>query len=262
MLKGGKNVELWSQAHVKTLLPATLVMLVIAFVLRLTIGKKALHIRMIPIQILAAVIVLLEVGKQITSFARGYDLYHIPLHYCSMLIFALPAMAFYKGKYSEIVRAVSAALCMAMTLLTLIYPCLIYSADNIAGYWEDYLDFHTVTFHNVVILATFLVLALDIYTPQPRGEQRALIVCVSIFCIISATMAQVLQTNYANYYSCNIAPLESVRLAVQAAAGYVAAQLLYVLIVSALNILFTLLAYWVNRLICRWIHAKAKENVV
>ncbi len=253
-------MELWSEAHLKTLLPATIVMLVVAVILRLTIGKKPLHIRMIPIQIMAVVVVLLEIGKQVTSFLNGYDLYHIPLHYCSMLIFALPAMAFYKGKHSETVRAVAASLCMAMTLLTLIYPCLIYSAGNIENYWNGYLDFHTVTFHNLMIFATFCVLALDIYTPQPKGEQRAVILCVSIFCVISATMAQVLQTNYANYYSCNIPPLESVRLAVQATAGYVAAQLLYVLIVSVLNILFTLLSYWANRLVIRCIHPKIKEK--
>ncbi len=254
-------MELWSDAHLKTLLPATMVMLAAAVILRLTIGKKSLSVRMIPIQIMAVIVILLEIGKQVVSFINGYDLYHIPLHYCSMLIFALPAMAFYNGKHKETVRAVSASLCMAMTLLTLIYPCLIYSAGNIENYWNGYMDFHTVTFHNLMIFATFCVLALDIYTPRPKGEQRAVVICVSIFCVISATMAQVLKTNYANYYSCNIAPLESVRLAVQAAAGYVLAQLLYVLIVSALNILFTLLSYWVNRLAVRCIHRKTKEKI-
>lgn len=254
-------MELWSAMHVKSLLPAAIIMLVVAFVLRLTIGKKPLHIRMIPMKIFAVMIVLLEIGKQITSFQNGYDLYHIPLHYCSMLIFALPAIAFYKGKHCEIVRAVCTSLCMAMTLLTLIYPCLIYGAWNIENYWNSYFDFHTVTFHNLVILATFCILALDLYTPQIKGEQKAIVICIGIFCVISATMAQILKTNYANYYSCNIAPLESVRLAVQTAAGYVPAQLLYILIVSALNILFTLLAYWVCRFVVRVTHRiKEKAN--
>ena len=254
-------MQLWTPEHIKTLIPATVIMLILTVILRLTIGKKALSIRMIPIKILAVAIVLLEIGKQITSFVNGYDLYHIPLHYCSMLIFALPAFAFYKGKNSKTVQAVSAALCMAMTLLTLIYPNLIYSPGNITQYWNHYLDFHTVTFHNLVIFATFLMLALDLYTPQPRGEQRAVILCIGVFCVISATMAQLLQTNYANYYSCNIAPLEAVRLSVQAAAGYAVAQLLYILIVSLLNILFTLLAYWTNQLVCRCIHPKTPQNI-
>ncbi len=254
-------MELWTSAHIKTLLPATAVFLAIAAVLRLTIGKKALHIRMLPVQILAVAIVLLEIGKQAMSFAKGYDLYHIPLHYCSMLIFALPAMAFYRGKHSETVKAVGAALCTAMTLLTLIYPNLIYSAGNIENYWDGYFDFHTVTFHNIVILATFLVVALDLHTPQPKGEVKATTLVVCVFCAVSATMAQLLKTNYANYYSCNIAPLESVRLAVQAAAGYAVAQLLYVLIVSVLNILFTLLSYWLYRLLVKLFAPKAPEKI-
>ena len=128
-------------------------------------------------------------------------------------------------------------------------------------YWQDYLDFHTVTFHNLVIFATFLIFALDLYVPQTKGEQGAIILCICVFCVISATMAQILQTNYANFYSCNIAPLEAVRLSVQAAAGYVVAQILYILILSVLNVLFTLLAYWTNRLIIHCAQRKAPQKI-
>ena len=254
-------MELWTQEHIKTLIPSVAVMLVVAIVLRLTIGKKALHIRMIPMKILAVAIVLLEIGKQAMSFVNGYDLYHIPLHYCSMLILALPVFAFYKGKGYKVAQGVSAALCMAMKLLTLIYPNLIYSPGNITNYWKGYFDFHTVTFHNLVIFATFLIFALDLYVPRGKKEQLAIVVCIAIFCVISATMAQILKTNFANFYSCNIAPLEAVRLSVQTVAGYVAAQILYILILSVLNVLFTLLAYWTNQLIVRCTHAKTPQKI-
>ena len=249
-------MQLWTPEHMKTLLPATAVFLVVAVIARLTIGKKELRIRMLPVQILAVIIILLEIGKQVMSFVKGYDLYHIPLHYCSMLIFALPAMAFYKGRHSETVKAVGAALCTAMTLLTLIYPNLIYSPGNIQNYLNGFFDFHTVTFHNVVILATFLVIALDLHTPQPKGEGKTITLVVCVFCAVSAAMAQLLKTNYANYYSCNIAPLEAVRVSLQGVLGPVVTQLLYILIVSALNILFTLLSYWVYRGISKLFNMK------
>lgn len=254
-------MELWTSAHMKTLLPATLCMLIVAVILQLVIGKKPPQIRMIPVQILAVIIVLLEIGKQVMSFVNGYDLYHIPLHYCSMLIFALPAMAFYKGKHSATVKAVGAALCTAMTLLTLIYPNLIYSAGNIENYFGGFFDFHTVTFHNVVILATFLLMLLELHTPQPKGEPKAVILVICVFCAVSATMAQLLKTNYANYYSCNIAPLEAVRLSLQGVLGPVVTQLLYILIVSALNVLFTLLSYWLYRGLAKLFQKKVPQEI-
>ena len=87
-------MELWSKAHIRTLLPALLVMVVLSAVFRLLLGKKSLKIRMIPIQIIAVLLILLEIGKQVCSFRGGYDLYHIPLHYCSLFLFTLPVMAF------------------------------------------------------------------------------------------------------------------------------------------------------------------------
>ena len=71
-------MELWTPQHAQTLLPALAIMIVIAIILRLTIGKKDLKIRMIPFQILACLLFLIEIGKQIVSFKGGYDLYHIP----------------------------------------------------------------------------------------------------------------------------------------------------------------------------------------
>lgn len=96
-------MELWSKAHIKTLLPGIGIMILLSLILRVFLGKKPLKIRMIPIQIIACLLVLLEIGKQVTSFQNGYDLYHIPLHYCSLFLFTLPVMAFYRGRHHRTV---------------------------------------------------------------------------------------------------------------------------------------------------------------
>ena len=119
-------MELWTPEHIRTLIPAVLIMLLVAVGLRLWLGKKPLSARMIPLQICSVLLLLLEVGKQALSLRRGYDLYHLPFHYCSLFLFALPAMAFYRGKHRQTVNAVATALCMAMFLLLMIYPNLIY----------------------------------------------------------------------------------------------------------------------------------------
>ncbi len=240
---------LWTPEHIRTLLPSLVVIAIVTVLLRKLLIKKPLSIRMIPIQVLAVFIILLEIGKQAVSFSRGYDLYHIPLHYCSLLIFTLPVMAFYRGKHRQTVNAVTATVAGAMTLLTVIYPSLIYSADNIRQYFNGYLDFHTVTFHTAVILIFALIVALDVHTVQPKGETKAVTLVAVVFCVVSASMAQLLKTNYANFYSCNIPPLENVRLAVRDAMGVMIAQLFYVIVVSVLTVLFTLMCYWLYRLL-------------
>lgn len=242
-------MQLWTREHAVTMLPTLAVMLAVAGLLRITLGKKEMKIRMIPFQLVACVLFAIEVGKQAVSFSRGYDLYHLPFHFCSMFIFMLPVMAFYRGKYMSQVRAITAAISGAMTILLFIYPCLIYSAWDVTNYFSSYMAFHTVTFHNLVVFAFMLILALDLHTPAPAGEQKTVIWFIVGFCAVSATMAQVLKTNYNNFYTCNIPPLETVRLAVQNAAGAIPAQALYIAVVTVLDILFVWGSYWLYRLL-------------
>lgn len=254
-------MELWTQQHIRTLLPALIVMLVLTVVLRLTIGKKSLKVRMIPFQILACILFALEIGKQVVSLSRGYDLYHLPFHFCSLFIFALPLMAFYRGKHDQLVRGVTAALCGSLFLLMLIYPNLIYPGSAVDEFFTEFLSFHTVAFHNIVMMEFLLIVGLELHTPQSKSEWWKIVLVIVGFCVVSATMAQILQTNYANYYRCNIPPLEEVRLSLQGVLGVVVTQLLYILIVSALNVLFVQLSYWLYRLVRRILIRKSAAVV-
>lgn len=245
-------MELWSAEHVKTLLPAFALMLVLAAVLRLALGNKSHKVRMIPIQIIACLLLLLEIGKQAVSLVRGYDLYHLPFHFCSLFIFMLPIMAFYKGKHKQRVYGITGALCMSVCVLMLIYPVLIYGAWDIQNFFGSYMAFHTVVFHNLVMLAAILIPVLRLYDPAPKGDVKAVILFMLGFCAVSATMAQLLKTNFNNFYQCNIPPLETVRQTVEAACGTVPAMLLYVVIVTVLDVLFVLGAYWLCRLV-QWL---------
>lgn len=236
-------MELWTVEHAKTLLPALALMLVLAWVLRRIMANSSHKLRMLPIQIIAIVLLVLEIGKQTVSLARGYDLYHLPFHFCSLFIFMLPLMAFYKGKHRQTVYAITASLCMAVFALMLIYPALIYSASNIREFFTDYISFHTVAFHNLVMLSAILIPVLKVHEPAQKGEHKAIILFMLGFCTVSASMAQLLKTNFNNFYHCNIPPLETVRQMVENACGRVPAMLMYVLIVTVLDILFVLGSY-------------------
>lgn len=249
-------MELWTETHAKSILPALAVMLMLSLFLRKLLIGKDMRIRMIPIQVITVMLLLLEVGKQSISLIRGYDLYHIPLHVCSLFLFIMPAMAFYRGKHRHSVRAVAAAFCTAVFALMMIYPNLIYSADNVRKFFRDYMDFHTVAFHNLVMLLFMLLLALNLHSAE-KGYGKAIVGFTACYCVVASSMAHLLKTNFANFYHCNIPPLEDLRLKVTEILGVVPTQLLYVLIVSALTVGFVLGVYQLYRLL-NGLNAKKK----
>ena len=226
-------------------------MLVLSIILRLWLGKREKRIRMIPLQILSVILLILEVGKQAMSFYKGYDLYHIPLHFCSLFLFVLPAMAFYRGKHANRVAAIGAALCGATFWLIMLYPSLIYSAGNIENFFGDYLDFHTVAFHNLVMLAFLLILFLELHTPEAKSEPKRIVIFLTCFCTVAAIVSQLLETNYAGFYSCNVQPIEDIRLSLQPVLGYALTQIIYVVGLMLVHYGFVLGFYWLYRLMRR-----------
>ena len=252
---------LWTPQHTKTLLPALIVMILVCIGLRAWLGKKDLKIRMIPLQIAAVLFLLLEVGKQVVSFSRGYDLYHIPLHFCSLILFTLPVMAFYNGKYALQVRAIGTATCGAIFWLTAIYPCLIYSAGNIEGFFSNFLDAHTVLFHNLAMFAFLMILFLDLHTPAPKGEHKNIVLFLTVFCVVAAVASQLLETNYAGFYHCNVPPIENIRLMLQPIIGYWPAQLIYIVGLTAVHYGFVIGFYCIYKVIRRLLTKKTPVSV-
>ena len=244
-------MTLWTTTHIRTLLPGIVIMILIAVALRLLLGKKSLKVRMIPFQIVACLIFALEIAKQVISFQRGYDLYHLPFHFCSMLIFLPVIMAFYRGKHEKTVSCITTAVTAAVFLLTAIYPDLIYSAQAVKEFTTNFFSFHTVSFHNLAMLLFLLIPALKLHEPASKGETLKVQLFILGFCTVSASMAHILKVNFNNFYKCNIAPLEAVRQSVEASLGGAAAAIFYVLIVTVMDVLFVTGAYWFYRLLYR-----------
>lgn len=243
-------MQLWTKEHFLQLIPSVAVMIIIALFLNKLIGKKPHKIRMIPFQILAVILLLSEVGKQVISFSRGYDLYHIPLHVCSLFILLIPAMAFYGGKHKDTVRTVACSICVSLMLFMTIYPNLIYSPGNITNFFGDYFDFHTVFFHNVVIFEFILIIVLRLHSiTEKKSYLRPMVIFSSSYALIAAVMAQLLKTNFSNFYSCNIPPIEALVNSIKDSIGYTAGQALYVSILFVLHVIFFTGAHYLYRAI-------------
>ena len=114
----------------------------------------------------------------------------------------------------------------------LIYPSLIYSDGNIREFFQEYLSFHTVLFHNLVVFAFVLILSLDLPMSMGKGSVKAISIFMLVFSVVAAVMSQLLKTNYTNMYQCNIPVFEEIRLSLQPVLGYWVTQGLYVSILT------------------------------
>ena len=88
-----------------------------------------------------------------------------------------------------------------------------------------------------------------------------MIIFIVCFCAVSATAAQLLETNYNNFYQCNIPPLESLRQAVEKVTATLMAKIFYVLCVTVMDILFTTGAYWAYRGVRKLVNGKVSTPV-
>lgn len=242
-------MELWTKEHFWQLIPTVAVMIIIALVLNRFIGKKPLSIRMIPFQVLAVLLFISEIGKQVISFSRGYNLYHIPLHVCSLFIPLIPLMAFYNGKRKNAVRTIACSVTVSLMMFMAIYPNLIYGSWNITNFFNDYFDFHTVFYHNVVIFEFILIVVLRLHHVEEGKHVRNMALLGAGFSLVAGVMSQILKTNYANFYTCNVGPVNDFVNSIKDAIGYAAGQTIYVVILGILHVLFFIGCYYLYRAI-------------
>jgi hypothetical protein len=238
-------MQFWTLEHFVTIVPAVIIMILITIVLSKVLGNKPHHIRMIPFQILAVILLLSEIIKQVLSIINGYDLYHIPLHVCSLFIFFIPLTAFYNKKGSEVINLFTCTICVSIALFMLIYPNIIYSKENITNFFNNYFDFHTVFFHNLILFEFILIIGLNLYSTKGKKYLKHVVIASIIYSSIAALMAQILKTNFSNFYSCNIEVVNNLVLSVKESIGNILGQALYVLILLILHVGFFITSYYV-----------------
>lgn len=253
-------MQFWTYLHFITYIPSLLFMIVCAGILRKLLLKRDEKIRLIPIQILAVLLVLIEIGKQALSIKKGYDLYHLPFHFCSMFIFFIPLSAFCRGKLKRFLLSFTTYISSTLFLFMLVCPAYTYSETRIANFFSDYFSFHTVIFHDIAIFVFLLIVALDIYQPDTKFDLKSAFISLAVFCLIGAVMSQIFETNYNNFYSCSAEVVDNVRLAMIDSLGYAAGQTIYVLGVSAVNLLFSCASYFIYRLLCGLLGAFKHKN--
>lgn len=234
---------MWTYEHSISYIPALAVMIAVALLIRPRLIRLNEGKRRIPLFLIAIALVALELGKQAVSLSRGYNLFHIPLHYCSLFIILVPLSAILRGKIARAVTAATAAIGSALFLLMAIAPSLIYSKYSVLKMAEDFIGFHSVVYHMLAVFSLILIFSLELHTPDIKHDFIPITVCVGAYSVVGGVFAQLLKTNFNNFYFCEVAEVDAMRLAMIDCLGYPLGQCIYVILAMLVNVLFTHLAY-------------------
>lgn len=236
----------WTKMHAITWLPCLIIFVAITWFLAKKLKDKDEFIKMLPTRIIAILIVIFEIFKQVISIKEGYSLYHLPFHFCSLFVFLFPLFAFYKGKYAEHIKTTSMTACTMLLMFMLICPNTIYSNNSISEFFIDLFSFHTVIFHNIVIFGFLYILFSETYTIDTKRDYKSQFVIFSIYSAIACVVSQVLKENFNSFYTCRLSIVEEFRLILVDKIGWWA-QLIYVIGMYIVTLLFGILCYWILR---------------
>jgi hypothetical protein len=131
----------------------------------------------------------------------------------------------------------------------IVSPSIIYSADNIKGFFKSYDNFHTVFFHNVVLFEFILIIGLNLYSVKKKKHLLPVLFLALGYSLVASIMAQILKTNFSNFYFCNIGPVNDFVNMVKEKWGYAVGQSIYVSILFILHIAFLMFSYKVFKFI-------------
>jgi hypothetical protein len=101
------------------------------------------------------------------------------------------------------------------------------------------------------MFAFILIVALDLHTPAKKGEFLKIVFFITGFCIIAAVVSQLLQTNYAGFYECNVGPINDLRLMLIEKVNYPVIHTVYVVGFMAVHYGFVCGLYALYKLIRR-----------
>ena len=256
----------WTPLHVYTLIPQFIIYAALAYAISRGLENKDFETKLLPLKISTALLLILEVAKQITGIVTGYSTYWIPLHFCSLFLYFHPLACFYKGKYREKFLLVAGVVSTCLFLFMTVYPNVIYSDDAIRSMWHylsgnggSFFELHTVLFHGIATFTFFLFLFQDLIRFS-RKDVFPVVIASGSYCLIVGPFAQLIDTNFNNFVHSNAPFLETIRQSIINGIGAFFGQTVYVLIISAGTILVTLLAYFFLKGLIVLVHQRKKGN--
>ena len=151
----------WS-AKEKIILPIMIVVLLIFAVgICLLTRNKSERIKRLPLFIITIILLILEVAKQIYNICIGYNLWAIPLHFCSLFMFFYSFSNFGKGKLKRFGDIMTVCCTFLVIVLFYLNPSNII-AESCENVFANFSYFHTFTYHHLLFLYYFIFLGSNL----------------------------------------------------------------------------------------------------
>lgn len=200
----------WTKADL-IVLPIALVLIVLLSILIcfLTRNKSKL-VKQIPLMTISVALLILEIVKQAIYIQRGYDLWAIPLHFCSLFLYFFPLASFFFGKVGDFGKTMS-FVCGALFLaLFYINPDSVIG-NACANIFSSFLTFHTFIYHHFIILFFLIMLISKLYQPSKLDFLFAFL-GVTLYAVFAIPVAHVLDVNFCSILTSVIPFMEELRL--------------------------------------------------
>ena len=251
---------MWTKTHLITLFPSLLIYLIIAIGLRFWLINKDKKIKMIPVHIITILLIGLEITKQIKSIINGYKLNDLPLYYCSLFLYIYLALSLYKGKHRDSITIQAVVAGLTLLGVMVIMPSIVYSEGAIKNMFHDFDDFHTVAYHNIVLLGTFIIISLKLFNFNFKNDLLITIVFYISYCVIAAPIAILLKENFNQFDHNTVTAIENIRLSLIEKLGYSWGQSIYALLDTLTTVGFSTIMFILFFLLSKLCSKSFKKN--
>lgn len=141
----------------------------------------------------------------------------------------------------------------------MIIPTILYPEGAIINYFNDFFEFHTVTFHHLLVLYLFLAIAFRKFELKLTKDFSLIATILSAYVIIATILSYSLNVNFHNLKKCNFDALENIRMALNSSLSWFG-QAVYVAMLFVCTTLVGYIAYYLISLFYKHV-AKGKSSI-
>ncbi len=201
----------YTQAEFVTMFIGLMVVLIIGVILKFTLSKAPLKVRQIPLHIIAATILILELIKQSYHIYMGnWRTWYLPLHFCSFFLVWYGLALITRGKTRQLMYFCSMTGGFMVSVLLFVAPRMILH-DAAHDVWGSFDHFHTYFFHMGVVAYWVYLLLLNIYQPDRRHIKKSVLL-YSAFYFIVIVGAFTFNENFTDVLRSSLAAFDAFRL--------------------------------------------------
>ena len=177
---------MYTLAEFINMFSALVIVLGLGIIFRITLKNKSFAIRQIPIHVVGATILILEVVKQTYHIIHGdWHAWFLPLHFCSFFLVWYAVALFTRGKVRQLMYFCSLTGGILVSILLFAAPSMILH-DASRDIWSCFDHVHTYFYHIGMFAYWVWLLMLDIYQPEREHIKKTILVYTSFYFVVLA----------------------------------------------------------------------------